>query len=160
VRLALCRPDFHRPGFRLLAFLTILLSTFSSASLCLAHEFWLQPTQFRIEPGSELQVDILNGQDYLGTKFPYLPNNYRRFYIQTATDRFSISSRLGDYPAVQQSISDPGLQMVVLESAQSSLGYPYIVDDLYHLRIYVRATRDTPKRSYSQAQWIQTQKFP
>lgn len=89
----------------------------------IAHEFWLEPHQYQIKPGDELLADVRNGQDFVGTRFPYLPDNYRRFFIVGPSRRSPVDSRLGDYPALHQVVGEAGLHMAVLESADSSLGY-------------------------------------
>ena len=86
-----------------------------------AHEFWLEPHRYRIAAGEELVADVRNGEDYVGERFPYLPDRYRRLYLSGEDVRLPVGGRLGDLPAVRRRIDEPGDYTLVLESGENAI---------------------------------------
>ncbi len=95
-----------------------------SATLAKAHEFWLMPENFLVQPGGSLRVDQKNGQHMKGVSIPYLPGEITRFEVVMGEDVAPVVSRLGDIPALDGAAPDQnGLAVVVHETAYSSLRY-------------------------------------
>ncbi|MGL5008697.1 MAG: DUF4198 domain-containing protein [Paracoccaceae bacterium] len=88
-----------------------------------AHEFWLLPEDYTLEPGAPLRVDLRNGQEMNGIPLPYLPAAVTRFDMVTGDTTTPVTSRLGDMPALDTTAPDSGLLVVVHETTDSTLTY-------------------------------------
>lgn len=110
------------PSFRPVAqaFLAVIaISTFPAA----AHEFWLLPEDFTVDPGTELIVGLRNGQMMQGISLSYLPASIARFETTIATTTTPVIARLGDQRLT--ALTDPlaGLAIVLHETTDSKLTY-------------------------------------
>ncbi len=88
-----------------------------------AHEYWLSPIDYHIRADKKLIVDIRNGQDFAGSAFPFDPARLQSLYLSINGEKRTISSRLGDYPAIQKIATEPGHYIVVIESTERMLTY-------------------------------------
>lgn len=116
----------HTPARRLAQPLLVgMLLSFCvlCATRAVAHEYWIDPIRAQLGVGDTLLADIRNGEDFVGSSFPYQPDGYRRFYITVDGKREPVASRLGDYPAIHQEDRIAGLHTVVLETQGRSLEY-------------------------------------
>lgn len=86
-----------------------------------AHEFWIQPHEYRLEGGEALEADLRVGMDFLGNSMPFLPNAQTEFNITDALGTRPVDGRLGDNPAVNISPSAEGLQILNLFTTSSML---------------------------------------
>jgi len=102
--------------------LLLAVSTFVATPIT-AHEMWLQPTSFQIEPGDVLEADIRVGQDFVGGRFGYFPDNFLRFDVALAGVVAGIDGRIGDRPAAKVQTQDNGLHVLIYETTKSSLTY-------------------------------------
>ncbi len=81
---------------RILALVLSFLATTASA-----HEFWIEPLAYQVEPEGRLEAHLVNGQDFAGTKIPYLPRGFANFLIFTdANTAARVTGRAGDLPAL------------------------------------------------------------
>ncbi len=77
-----------------------------------AHEFWIEPKAFRVEPGAPIVADLKVGQNFRGDTYPYLKS---RFVSFRATDRAGardVKGDEGDAPAVNTRSAAKGLQVI------------------------------------------------
>jgi uncharacterized GH25 family protein len=77
-----------------------------------AHEFWIEPKAFRVEPGAPIVADLKVGQNFRGDTYPYLKS---RFVSFKATDRAGardVKGDEGDAPAVNIRSAAKGLQVI------------------------------------------------
>jgi len=88
-----------------------------------AHEYWLSPIDYHIEVGEKLIVDIRNGEEFVGSAFPYDSAQYQSLYVEYNGGKFPVNSRLGDYPAIHKTLSKSGHYTVALESTERLLTY-------------------------------------
>lgn len=86
-----------------------------------AHEFWIEPEQFQLQTGDKLTAHIKVGQNMIGDNLYYLPNQFQSFAIHYGKQTSPIKSRLGDLPAVSQTIDQPGLHILAYVSTNSEL---------------------------------------
>lgn len=93
-----------------------------------AHEYWLEPIATDFVVGDKLKADIRNGQDLVGNALPFQPDVLSRAGLISDNTRQSLSGRLGDYPAFQMSVEEPGLHLLLLETRQHELRYPDYTD--------------------------------
>lgn len=107
----------------------MLLRTFCTAlglliaGPSLAHEFWLDPEDFTLESGEELNVDIKVGQDFNGNIYGFNPESHFDYSLTDSAGKHAIDGRLGDRPSVQQIPENDGL--VVLNHFSSTLRVTY-----------------------------------
>jgi len=88
-----------------------------------AHELWLEPETFAIGPDDALKAAIVNGEDFDGQAFPYLPQRFVAFVNFSAAGAAPVEGRIGDHPAVL--IPDPieGLNVLAYRSRDSQVTY-------------------------------------
>lgn len=80
------------------------------------HEYWLQPLDFRPEIGSNLQVELRDGEDFAGFEIGYFPKRIERFdYIQGRLIS-PVSSQSGDFPALSMRVENDGLMVLTYET--------------------------------------------
>lgn len=102
---------------------TLLLALCLLTGPVLAHEFWLEPLSFRIEPGEELKAHIKIGQYFKGNTHAYLPGRFERFEWTLDGQTRPVDARLGTIPAVGQTVDEPGLAILSYESTYEYLTY-------------------------------------
>ena len=88
-----------------------------------AHEFWIEPENFRPAPGAKVPVRLVVGQYFKGESMPYLTENFPGFSYADARGTANIRSVLGDEPAATLTIRAPGRLWIVLRSGYFDLTY-------------------------------------
>lgn len=88
-----------------------------------AHEFWIQPHEYRIEAGTPLIADLRVGQDFKGNAMSYFPDTFTVFSITGPNSAAPINGRIGDRPAVNITPLEDGLQILSHVSTTSRLDY-------------------------------------
>ena len=102
---------------------SLALAMLASAPHALAHEFWIEPKDFTVEPGETIEAEIKVGQGFKGNAYSFNPRNHTRFTILTPDGDVEVDSRIGDRPAVSQSVATPGLAILVHQTTDSLLTY-------------------------------------
>jgi len=108
---------------RRLAAALVLLASSSVTGRALAHEYWLDPFDATLATGELLAATVRNGQEFVGTTFPYDPNRMARLDLVAPDGTRPVPARLGDFPAVQVTVEQPGLHLVVLDTYPRPLVY-------------------------------------
>ncbi|KIQ67697.1 hypothetical protein Wenmar_03656 [Wenxinia marina DSM 24838] len=88
-----------------------------------AHEYWLQPQAYQVPADGMLTADIVNGQEFDGTRLPYLPPRFSRFEVRQGDTAAPVEMRIGDRPAMDVPALGPGLNVVVHEAVPQPLTY-------------------------------------
>ena len=101
----------------------LVLAMLVPAAPGLAHEFWIEPRDFTVEPGEAIEADLKVGQDFKGNRYAFNPRNHTRFDIVMAGGETKVASRIGDVPAVAQAVEAPGLAVLVHQTTDSRLTY-------------------------------------
>ncbi len=107
----------------------LLISALSTAAFVLAttnasaHEFWIEPHAYQIQPGTEFKADLKVGEEFSGSTYPYRPSQITRFDIVQNDVTTEVKSRIGDNPAMSTSIGTDGLAVIVHETADNRLTY-------------------------------------
>lgn len=111
------------------------LLAFTLGNLAHAHEFWLEPHQYRIDVNKTVQADIKVGQNFKGDTYAFFPNRFVRFELHHNGRERPISSRLGARPAAVQAVDSDGLTTLTYESTYSELTYddPAVFDNFLTL---------------------------
>lgn len=101
----------------------LLVSALTAASAATAHEYWLSPHHAQVAVGEDIRADIRNGDRFRGPTFPFFPGQSARFDILRNGKTQRYSGTPGDHPAFQTSASEPGLWVLVHETAPSRITY-------------------------------------
>lgn len=88
-----------------------------------AHEFWIEPDASQIEIGASFSATLNVGQDLAGSTYSYLPQRFERFTVTSGGSTKPVESRVGDNPALQMSVDQPGLQIIAYQSEIEGLTY-------------------------------------
>lgn len=89
----------------------------------MGHEFWIDPVKFVVEPGEDIVADIRVGEEFRGSGYSYLPNNFRLFEIAQKDARVPVDGRLGDRPALTQAVAEEGLAVILHVTTDNTLTY-------------------------------------
>lgn len=106
----------------------ILLSLLAAALIAggptagYSHEFWLAPHAYQVPTDQPIVADIRVGEAFSGPAYSYLPGNFTRFDIVTASDTKAVQGRMGDKPALSQ-LAGPGLAVIVHETTDLTVRY-------------------------------------
>ncbi len=89
-----------------------------------AHEFWIEPETYQVEPGERLQAVFKNGQEFEGSSLSFFERSSARFEMYADGQVMALTPRSGDSPAldVDAPVTD-GLVSVVHETTPSLLTY-------------------------------------
>lgn len=104
---------------RLLTFLIVL----ACASPLAAHEFWIAPEKYVIDPKGELRADFINGQEFKGSPLAWFANRFDLAEAHVGSVRDQIDGRLGDLPAITYAPKAEGLLALIAETRPSKLTY-------------------------------------
>jgi uncharacterized GH25 family protein len=100
----------------------LLLSVlFGLATPAAAHEFWIEPANFRPPVGKPLDVRLMVGQNFRGDTMIYLPQSFERFVTVNAHGTQNIPGLPGDDPAAHLTPAKPGLLLIAYQSTRYSL---------------------------------------
>lgn len=115
--------------------LTITFFLITLSQLSLAHEFWIEPEEYQIRSGRDLNANIRIGEYFSGDTHAFFPNRFGRFELITNNGTVSVQSRLGDRPAVQQRVTGNSLLTILYDSRYSKLTYddPELFQDFLEL---------------------------
>ncbi|MBL4805895.1 MAG: DUF4198 domain-containing protein [Rhodobacteraceae bacterium] len=102
-----------------IAFFAVLLT----ATVAHAHEYWIQPHQYRIEIGENIVADVRVGQDFRGNTLAYFPNNFSAFEVTDPSGTHPIEGRIGDMPAADIPTTINGLHVLSQFTTTSQLTY-------------------------------------
>ncbi len=104
---------------QLLSFLILTVVT----PAAIAHEFWIEPEQYRIDPLSLMKASLRIGDDFEGSTIAYHKGSTTRFEIVTQAGTEKVTARAGDDPALASEAKQPGLHVVVHQSPVTTLNY-------------------------------------
>ncbi len=92
-----------------LACLTLLVGLAIPAA---AHEFWIEPKEFKLEPGAPIVADLKVGQHFRGNLHPYLKSRFVSFKVLDRAGSRDIKGDEGDTPAANIRSADQGLKVI------------------------------------------------
>jgi len=84
-----------------------------------AHEFWIQPHDYRLAAQEPLVADVSVGMDFDGNRLAFIPRTINAFNITDANGTRKIEGRIGDIPSVNLTPKADGLQILNLFSTSS-----------------------------------------
>ena len=96
--------------------------TFLAAPLQ-AHELWIEPLAYQVNADSIAAADVVNGENFEGTKLAYVPQRFRRFVAVNGGQFANVQGRIGDRPALQFEPIGEGLHVIAYQSNVSIIDY-------------------------------------
>jgi hypothetical protein len=103
---------------------SFVLAVVLSAGSGHAHDFWIEPSAYRVEPGTELGVRLRVGEGYRGDPVPRNPARIRRFVLVGPAGETAIAADAGAEPAGRARVEKPGLFVIGYQSRPSASGKP------------------------------------
>lgn len=94
-----------------------------TASPAAAHEFWIDPLDYSVDVGGEIEARLINGSDFKGVTYPYIDAWFERFELVTRAGAAPVEGRNGDNPAVSQKAETGGLHVLVYDGTMNRLTY-------------------------------------
>ena len=92
--------------------------------MTLAHEFWIEPTEFQVQKDTAIEANLKNGQLFEGTRQSYFENRNTFFEAIMDGNATPITGRMGDRPAIQlPPTQQEGLLVLAHEATASILTY-------------------------------------
>jgi len=108
---------------RLFRGLFILLCVVAPPMAAAAHEFWIDPVQFRLEASEEITANLRIGQEFKGDAYPFLPARSKGTWTVDADGMRPWRAQIGDMPAVNEAPGPSGLHVLSYYSTPSRLTY-------------------------------------
>jgi uncharacterized GH25 family protein len=105
------------PGTGRLVFTVMCL--LAAALPAAAHDFWIEPAEFRPAVGESVPVVLRVGEDFSGTSQPYVADWFVDFSVGGADGRTPVKGFAGDDPATVLVARAPGLQLIGYYSQRS-----------------------------------------
>ncbi len=100
--------------------LVLFLAATSAAT---AHEFWISPITYVIQPGEQAEAHLRVGQGFIGPAYSYQTRQFERFEVVQGETITPVEGRLGDVPAMKMDGLQDGLAIIVHETVDNSLTY-------------------------------------
>lgn len=88
-----------------------------------AHEFWIEPEAYTVDPGNPVTAMFRNGENFAGSALSFIPNRSERFDIVSGDTVTEVPARVGDNPAVNVADLPEGLLTILHETTDSTLTY-------------------------------------
>ena len=81
-----------------------------------AHDFWIEPGNFRPAVGAKVPLRLLVGQDFAGATTVYLPETFERYDVTGPDGQKPVAGVPGDDPAGHFTLTRPGSYVVAYRS--------------------------------------------
>jgi hypothetical protein len=101
----------------------VLLVSLVTGFPALAHEFWIEPEEYQVQPGDPLVASLRNGQHFEGITLGWFDRQFTRFEMVSGDTIRPVEGRMGDTPALQTTAPDAGLLIVLHETTPATLVY-------------------------------------
>ncbi|KAA9009148.1 DUF4198 domain-containing protein [Histidinibacterium aquaticum] len=95
-----------------------------------AHEYWIEPLDYAVEADGMLRGHLVNGQQFEGTRFAYIPQRFARFAVFAGDRSAPVEGRIGDRPALDIAPLAEGLNVVAYVSDLNVVRYDAVEDFL------------------------------
>lgn len=88
-----------------------------------AHEFWIEPDNYSVNPDTEIKADIRIGQDFKGNAFPYIPSRFVAFKSHDRLGEIDVAGVTGDLPALAMTPRTEGLTIITYVSVAERIRF-------------------------------------
>jgi len=88
-----------------------------------AHEYWIEPLDWQIGANDKVQARLVNGSDFVGIEFAFLPDRFTRFDLISNGRAVPVTGRLGSRPALDKKAPAEGLVVAAYVSTLNLLTY-------------------------------------
>ncbi len=78
-----------------------------------AHEFWIEPQNYQINPGDPIVAQLKTGEFFEGADHSYIRSSFKRFDLVMGDRAIPITGRDGDFPPIDISPAGSGLAVLV-----------------------------------------------
>lgn len=102
--------------------LPVLLSL-TLAGPALSHEFWIEPLDYTVTPGTTIEAKTINGEDFTGIEYPYSPGSFQRSGVISGGQSNPVIGESGQKPAFRVPTQGDGLHILYHASPVFSLTY-------------------------------------
>ena len=93
------------------------------AQPALAHELWIEPTDFQPDPAAPVEAHLVNGQKFEGLQLSYLPGFVARLDLTLGDESEKVAPRIGSKPALTAPALGDGLHVAVYQSMPATVKY-------------------------------------
>lgn len=97
-------------------FAFLLLASALGPGSAAAHEFWIEPKDFRPQQGSPLVADLIVGQDLKGRIYHYFSSKIVSYTITQGGRTSGVKGQEGDSPSINIPAVGPGLALIAYHS--------------------------------------------
>jgi uncharacterized GH25 family protein len=113
----------------------LALALIGCAGAARAHDFWIEPAQFRPAPGATVPLRLFVGQHFKGEPQIYLPGTFERYVAAGPLAEEPIAGLPGDDPAGALKVGGEGLYVIGYRSANSSVSFDTFAEFERYLEI-------------------------
>lgn len=103
---------------RVAVIVSLILSAAGSTALK-AHDFWIEPSSFRPDPGSTISARLFVGEHFHGDPYPHNDGHILRFFLQGPKAERAFTGAPGQDPAGAAVVDGPGLQWIGYASRET-----------------------------------------
>jgi uncharacterized GH25 family protein len=100
--------------------LFVVLASLAAAAVS-GHDFWIEPSAYRVAKGAHLDVALRVGEGYRGDPVARNPAKIRRFVLVGPAGEQALDGEAGQDPAGKAEIAAPGLFVIGYHSQPSSI---------------------------------------
>lgn len=100
---------------------TAIFAAAAIASLCAAHEFWIQPSTFRAAVGERVSMHLLVGDGFPGEPRPRDPTKLEKFAVIGPDGESAVPGKDGEDPAGAVVLAKAGTHVVAYRSAATPI---------------------------------------
>jgi uncharacterized GH25 family protein len=112
----LARAPRPQTGAALVAFLLA-----AQTPAILAHDFWIEPSAYRVEVGARVSVSLRVGEHYKGDPVPRNPARIRKLTLVGQSGETGVAGKEGDDPAGTVAVPAAGLYLIGYHNLPSSI---------------------------------------
>lgn len=103
--------------------MALLLTCLLGALPLHAHEFWIAPETYVVQPNTPIRAHLRVGEGFEGATQSYFPRQFARFDVTLGDETRAVEGRIGDIPALDMVLSGEGLAVIAHETRGHSLRY-------------------------------------
>ncbi|MCF3594271.1 DUF4198 domain-containing protein [Rhodobacteraceae bacterium LMO-12] len=103
--------------------ISVVLVLVVCARAGLAHEFWIEASEYQADTGATVEAGIFNGQDFNGVELAWFEGRVAAAHWAAGEVRGQFESRSGERPALKVKAVTEGLIRLIYQTTPSELTY-------------------------------------